>query len=208
LKHVDTPRDAHVDRAEPAARCDAVENPWDPDRGAETRLYRGLTKKALDVDGMPTVVDTPIGPFVRVQNGKDSKYRETPVPTGFAAPMRALADMRDEAADTPLVDRSPRTIRRWITTAGERLSADTGDDGWTYLGPHDLRRTWGTLLVEREVAPGLVMGGVGGRTGRRFGSTTSGRPASTRNSAGSKRSIGVSTSRHRHQASRSPRRCP
>ncbi|MFC7173364.1 tyrosine-type recombinase/integrase [Haloplanus litoreus] len=27
----------------------------------------------------------------------------------------------------------------------------------TYLGPHDLRRTWGTLLVEREVEPGLVM---------------------------------------------------
>jgi integrase len=71
--------------------------------------------------------------------------------------MRALADVRDDTADTPLVDRSPRTIRRWVTTAGERLYADTGDDGWTYLGPHDLRRTWGTLLVEREVEPGLVM---------------------------------------------------
>jgi hypothetical protein len=43
--------------------------------------------------------------------------------------MRALADVRDEAADTPLVDRSPRTIRRWVITAGERLYADTGDDG-------------------------------------------------------------------------------
>jgi integrase len=103
------------------------------------------------------VVDTPVGPFVRVQDGKGSKYRETPVPTDLAASMRALADVRDEAADTPLVDRSTRTIRRWVTTAGERLYADTGDDGWTYLGPHDLRRTWGTLLVEREVEPGLVM---------------------------------------------------
>lgn len=43
--------------------------------------------------------------------------------------MRALADVRDDAADTSLVDRSPRTIRRWLTTAGERLYTDTGDDG-------------------------------------------------------------------------------
>jgi integrase len=87
------------------------------------------------------------------QDGTGSKYRETPVPADLAASTRALADVCDEAADTPLVDRSPRTIRRWVTTAGARLYADTGDDGWTYLGPHDLRRTWGTLLVE----PGLVM---------------------------------------------------
>jgi integrase len=57
----------------------------------------------------------------------------------------------------PLVDRSTRTIQRWVKTAGKRLYADTGDDGWTSLGPHDLRRTCGTLLVEREVESGLVM---------------------------------------------------
>jgi integrase len=74
------------------------------------------------------------------------------VPTDLAALMQALADVRDEAAETPLVDRSPRTVRRC-----ERLYADTGDGGWIFLGPHDLRRTWGTLPVEREVEPGLVM---------------------------------------------------
>jgi hypothetical protein len=26
-----------------------------------------------------------------------------------------------------------------------------------YLGPHDVRRRWGSLLVGREVEPGLVM---------------------------------------------------
>jgi len=62
-----------------------------------------------------------------------------------------------DVVDTPPVDRSPRTTRRWVTTARERLYTDTGDDGWTCLGPHDLRRTWGTLLVEREVESGLVM---------------------------------------------------
>jgi len=45
---------------EPNRPLDKVENPWDPDRGAETRLYRGLTK-ALDVEGMPAVVDIVIG---------------------------------------------------------------------------------------------------------------------------------------------------
>jgi len=45
---------------------------------------------------------------------------------------------------------------RWGDTARKQL-ADAAGDKWTYLGPHDLRRTWGTLLVEREVEPGLVM---------------------------------------------------
>jgi len=45
----------------------------------------------------------------------------------------------------------------WWTRAGEQLTAQKEDDGWTYLTPHDLRRTWGTLLCEREVEPGLVM---------------------------------------------------
>jgi len=110
------------------------------------------------VDVTPAdVVETPIAPFVRVQDGKGSKYRETPVPGGLAASMRALADVREADADTPLVDRSTRTVSRWVTHAAERRLAASGDEGWSYLSPHDLRRTWGTLLVEREVEPGLVM---------------------------------------------------
>lgn len=41
--------------------------------------------------------------------------------------------------------------------AVEELAQEHDDDGWTYLTPHDLRRTWGTLLCEREVEHGLLM---------------------------------------------------
>ena len=37
------------------------------------------------------------------------------------------------------------------------MHAETGDVGWRYLGPHDLRRTWGTLLGESNVEPGIIM---------------------------------------------------
>jgi len=28
---------------------------------------------------------------------------------------------------------------------------------WQYLGPHDLRRTWGHLMIEAEVHPAMLM---------------------------------------------------
>jgi len=52
---------------------------------------------------------------------------------------------------------STRTVERWVDAAAEQLADEHDDDGWLYLTPHDLRRTWGTLLCEREVEPGLVM---------------------------------------------------
>lgn len=75
----------------------------------------------------------------------------------LAATVRAYADVRSDDVDAPLVEKSTRTVRRWAARAGESRLTATGDVGWSYLGPHDLRRTWGTLLVEAEVEPGLVM---------------------------------------------------
>ncbi|WP_435349013.1 tyrosine-type recombinase/integrase [Haloarchaeobius sp. HRN-SO-5] len=104
------------------------------------------------------VVDTPIDQtFVRVWAGKGSKYRESPVPQSLAATIRAYSDVREESSDEPLVDRPTRTLRRWVRAAADARREATGDKGWSFLGPHDLRRTWGTLLVEAEVEPGLVM---------------------------------------------------
>jgi len=40
---------------------------------------------------------------------------------------------------------------------GQRRLDATGDEGWSFLSAHDLRRTWGTLLVDDEIEPGLVM---------------------------------------------------
>jgi integrase len=99
------------------------------------------------------IVTGPAGAFVRVWEGKNDKYRETPVPPSLAATINAYADVRDAAADDPLVDRNNRTVRRWVTSRADKMD---GDEGWSYLSAHDLRRSWGTLLVE-DVEPGLVM---------------------------------------------------
>jgi hypothetical protein len=45
---------------DPKRSLEDVEDPWDPDRGGTTRIYRGLMK-ATGVDGMPAVVDVVIG---------------------------------------------------------------------------------------------------------------------------------------------------
>jgi len=45
---------------DPSPKLHDVESPWNPDLGAETRLYRGLMKMT-GVDGMPAVVDIIIG---------------------------------------------------------------------------------------------------------------------------------------------------
>ena len=103
------------------------------------------------------VVKTPAGPRVRVWDGKGEKYRETPLPSDLSETIRIYAEMRDASPDTPLVDKSTRTIERWVSRAAERRQAETGDIGWQYLGPHDLRRSWGTVLVQADVEPGLIM---------------------------------------------------
>lgn len=105
----------------------------------------------------PDIVESQAGTFVRVWDGKGSKYRETPIPLGLAATIDAYADTRQGNADVPLVDRSTRTIQRWVETAANTLHAEDNDEGWKNLIPHDLRRTWGTLLVEDDVEPGMVM---------------------------------------------------
>jgi hypothetical protein len=45
---------------DPADSLEEVEDPWDPDRGGTTRIYRGIMK-ATGVDGMPAIGDVVIG---------------------------------------------------------------------------------------------------------------------------------------------------
>lgn len=104
------------------------------------------------------VTDTPIGKFVRIWEGKGDKYREVPLPDDLAATIDAIGDVRDDSTDTPVVDVTTRTVENWVKDAAAKLADQTDDIGWQYLGPHDLRRTWGTqLTTEHEVEPGLVM---------------------------------------------------
>lgn len=105
----------------------------------------------------PDVVDTPVGPRVRVEDGKGDKYREVPISVELKTRIETHADTRSEASDVPLVDASNRTVQRWVDHAADACRAETGDEGWQFLGPHDLRRTWGTQLVEASVEPGMIM---------------------------------------------------
>lgn len=79
--------------------------------------------------------------FLRVWNdyAKRGKYRETPIPNKLASSVRTLSCERDP--DEPIVNVEPNSIYRWVKRAGERRYAATGDEGWTYLDVHDLRRT-------------------------------------------------------------------
>ena len=110
------------------------------------------------VDVMPRdIVDTEAGRYVRVEHGKGDKYRETPIPHALSETVRAYADVGDVAPDEPLIDRPTRWVQRAVERARNELRAETGDEGWQYVTPHDLRRTWGHLLIEDDVEPGIVM---------------------------------------------------
>ncbi|USZ72673.1 tyrosine-type recombinase/integrase [Natronosalvus halobius] len=88
------------------------------------------------------VVDTDAGTVLRVWHGKGNKFRETPVPRDLATTIRTVADVRDSSNEKPLLEISTtRSLRRWVSRTARELHQVTGDDGWLYLGVHDLRRT-------------------------------------------------------------------
>jgi hypothetical protein len=45
---------------DPSPSLDAVEDPWDPDKGGTTRIFRGL-QKAFGASGIPAIGDVLIG---------------------------------------------------------------------------------------------------------------------------------------------------
>jgi integrase len=59
--------------------------------------------------------------------------------------------------DEEIVNVNESTVYRWVSRAGENIHAETGDEGWLELGPHDLRRSWGIQLLEQGVLPSVVM---------------------------------------------------
>ena len=116
----------------------------------------------------PDIVDTPAGKRVRVRSGKGGKTRDSPLPQELAATIGAYADVRDAGPDTPLVDKSTRTVERWVSRAAETRLAETDEFGYQFLDFHDLRRSWGTLLVHDDVEPGLIMEWGGWESWRTF----------------------------------------
>ena len=99
------------------------------------------------------LVTNDTGPIVRVWEGKGDKYREVFAPSELTNYALGLA--RDP--DDPLVSVDASTIYDWVARARDRCRAETGDQGWQYVGPHDLRRSWGVRLLEAGVLPSVVM---------------------------------------------------
>jgi integrase len=113
----------------------------------------GLRRKEI-VDVTPTdLVSTDTGQIVRVWEGKGDKYREVPAPADVTQIVLGMGKAPDES----LVSCDPSTVYDWVARARERCHAETGDDGWLFVGPHDLRRSWGVRLLESGVLPSVVM---------------------------------------------------
>jgi len=67
------------------------------------------------------------------------------------AGVRAVGDIRDAPETAPVVERSTRTLRRWVADAAGDLRDETGGERWRYLSSHDLRRRWAGRLAAADV---------------------------------------------------------
>jgi integrase len=123
-------------------------------KAAGILLARCGLRRQEAVDITPAdLVSTDHGHVVRIWDGKGSKYREVPAPDDLTT----LALGMGKEPDEPLVSVADSTLYDWTARARERVYAETGEVGWTYVGPHDLRRSWGVRLLEAGVLPSVVM---------------------------------------------------
>ena len=89
---------------------------------------------------------------------KADKYRETPIPGDLADQIEMIPEFTTGIdVDDEILDVTSKTLNRWVKRAGTELHAETGDEGWREVTFHDLRRTWGTRLLENGTLPSVVM---------------------------------------------------
>lgn len=114
------------------------------------------SQEAIDVRPVDLVRgDTTARTFLRIPEGKGDKERQTPIPGELAGEIRGYS--RDLDPDENVLGVTTRTIRRWVRRAAEERAAEENDERWMYVGAHDLRRTWGHLMLEAEVLPSVLM---------------------------------------------------
>jgi len=113
----------------------------------------GLRRQEIVAVTPTDIVTNDTGQVVRIWHGKGDKYREVPAPTDLTQLVLGMG----KDPDASLVDVDPSTIYSWVQRARERCYAETGEDGWQFVGPHDLRRSWGVRLLEAGVLPSVVM---------------------------------------------------
>jgi integrase len=99
------------------------------------------------------LVATETGQAVRVGGDDDDEARHVPAPPQLTQLALGMAKGPEE----PLVTVDPSTIYDWVSRARNRCRAQTGDEGWQYVGPHDMRRSWGVILLQSGVLPSVVM---------------------------------------------------
>ena len=113
----------------------------------------GLRRQEIVEVTPADLVSTDTGQIVRVWEGKGDKYREVPAPSELT---QIALGMGLDPGDA-IVDVDPSTIYDWVRKAADRARARTKDEGWKFVGPHDLRRSWGVRLLESGVLPSVVM---------------------------------------------------
>jgi integrase len=109
-------------------------------------------QEIVDVEAKD-VVSTSAGPRVRVWDSKGKAYRETPTTKDILAMAETVANL--QGPETPLVDHSTRWVQRHLNNFTSALAED--DEMWAHVTPHDLRRTWATLLSADIDDPLLIM---------------------------------------------------
>jgi integrase len=80
---------------------------------------------------------------LRIRDGKTG-YREVPISNDLRQQMVMTRNVKSARKSEPLIDATKRTVRRWVSDAGDELAAETGVEEWQWVSPHDLRRTWAT----------------------------------------------------------------
>lgn len=88
---------------------------------------------------------------------KKDHYREPPVPDTLASKLEAVEDLNGLDRDDEFIDVHNKTVYRWLMRATERLEEQTGDEGWSRVDVHDLRRSWATHILGEGVLPSVVM---------------------------------------------------
>jgi len=137
---------------------DNVDERNEPHIASALMARSGLRRKeTVDVTFNDLRTNDQVGPICRVWEGKGDKYREVPVADTLLTMADTLqrADGRDPDDTVVQVDGS--TLYNWVQKAANRCRAETSDEGWKFLGPHDLRRSWGVRLLEDGVLPSVVM---------------------------------------------------
>jgi Site-specific recombinase XerD len=113
--------------------------------------------EVLDVTPADISETDVVGSMLKVRDGKGGKSRQTPIPENVKTQIETANEYRDKGADEPIVSVSTtQSLRNWIQGTAEVLAEETDTDEWLQVSFHDLRRTWATHLVSKDVDPLVI----------------------------------------------------